>query len=715
MLPPSDCKVYTPSALAKAMVHALVPHPEDKWLDPCIGPGAFIVPLRERGIPKERIVGVDIDSTAGEEDLSATTLRGVDFFQWCSSVTQRFTKIVANPPYVAIRRLHPQLQGSLQSFRNETDSSFALRSNYWCAFLSASLGVLAHKGNLAFVLPAAWEYALYAADLRLKILQRFEEVEVHRCLEPLFPSVREGCVVLLAKGYLQTPRTCVRIEHRTPHDLIATLQKGVSRSTKSYRSTQAPDASLTSFMELYTVRIGCVTGNADYFLLTESDRIRLEGTYASGEQSSGTIVSALAMRLARYSASDTYYPQTLSILRLDKPRLTSADDEVSSTLFQILPRSRRPDATVSASDTIKTLTERLKVAEAMGDTAEYARLLARIGEVAMGKAQAPTFVDSGLLHSISRDLEKGIKESLAFRGTVTTVPAEEKARAEGGTSHLLAQEITGLKVSLGIDELLYVDDLPIITATYGYTRRNFEPTYEELGAKNLPVQIRSFPPVQKTAAQRLGRIDLIGTVPVLAREGEHEGIFMSLNSQRVIAWLDLNGVTLPDPQLPSIARILAALEPIDHDRYYDSIWQLRTRRMVYGLVHSLSHAAMRAITRYAGIDRTSVAEYIFLPLLGCVVYDSSSSFKLGGVATLVRDHLAAFLRNIADDSVECLYDPDCSDHTGACHGCLHSPEISCRVFNHGLSRAFLLGGHAPWADVSTETRIVGYWEMPVPL
>jgi hypothetical protein len=133
--------------------------------------------------------------------------------------------------------------------------------------------------------------------------------------------------------------------------------------------------------------------------------------------------------------------------------------------------------------------------------------------------------------------------------------------------------------------------------------------------------------------------------------------------------------------------------------------------MVFGLIHSLSHAAMRAMTKYAGIDRTSVAEYIFLPMLGCVVYDSSSSFKLGGVATLVRDHLTGFLRNIADESVECLYDPDCSDHSGACHGCLHSPEISCRVFNHGLSRAFLLGGHTPWADVSSETRLIGYWEL----
>jgi hypothetical protein len=431
---------------------------------------------------------------------------------------------------------------------------------------------------------------------------------------------------------------------------------------------------------------------------------------APTNQKGGTIASALAMRLARYSASDTYYPQTLSVLRLDKPQLTSVDDEISSTLRRLLPRARRPDTASTTSERIKALSERMKVAESTGDAAEQARLLATILEIAQGKGQGPELAETGLLNTVSQDLEKAIKESLAFRGTVSVEPAEHKAR-EGDTGELLAEEITRLKNSLGLAELLYVDDLPIITATHGYTRRNFEPTYDELGAQNLPVEIRAFPSVQKYAAQQLGKMELIGTIPVLAREGEHEGVFMSLQPDRVVEWLAVNGITLPDSHLPAIARILAALESIDRDRYYDTIWTLPLRRMVFGLIHSLSHAAMRAMTKYAGIDRTSVAEYIFLPMLGCVVYDSSSSFKLGGVATLVRDHLTGFLRNIADESVECLYDPDCSDHSGACHGCLHSPEISCRVFNHGLSRAFLLGGHTPWADVSSETRLIGYWEL----
>lgn len=424
----------------------------------------------------------------------------------------------------------------------------------------------------------------------------------------------------------------------------------------------------------------------------------------------GTIVSALAMRLARYSASDTYYPQTLSILRLDRPRLRTVDDPISSTLFKMLPPTRRPDASVSTSDSIKVLNERLKAAEAAGDQAEQARLQQRIVDIVTGKVTTPSPSEQGLLPQLSADLEKAIKESLALRGTVTTVPFDEKVQREGGTSQALLPEIRRLKDTLGLDEILYVDDLPVITATYGYTRRHFEPTYEELNAKNLPVEIRAFPAVPRFTAQALGRPDIVGTIPVLAREGEHEGIFLALQPDLMLKWLEANGVTLSNPQLPAIARIMAELESTDHDRYLDGIWDMPVRRLVYGLIHSLSHAAMRAITRYAGIDRTSVAEYVFLPLLGFVVYDNSSSFKLGGIATLVRDHLAAFLQNIANEAVECLYDPDCADHTGACHGCLHSPEISCRTFNHGLSRAFLLGGHTPWADVSADSRVIGFWE-----
>lgn len=142
-LPPQECKVYTPQLLADAMVRAINPEPDDLWLDPCTGPGAFISALRNSGLSNQRIVAVDIDPCPSPEDGAATTVRGVDFFAWCAWTKKRFTKVVANPPYVALCKLGADLQKTVRQFHDSENPSFALRSNYWCAFLSACLGLMA--------------------------------------------------------------------------------------------------------------------------------------------------------------------------------------------------------------------------------------------------------------------------------------------------------------------------------------------------------------------------------------------------------------------------------------------------------------------------------------------------------------------------------------------------------------------------------------------
>jgi adenine-specific DNA-methyltransferase len=240
-----------------------------------MGPGAFIASLREQGVRKSRIVGIDIDRKAGDEDGSAITLRGIDFFKWCASTTKRFDRIVANPPYVAIRKLHPTLQRALHSYGSAEDRSFALRSNYWCAFLSASIGVLEQHGSLAFVLPAAWDYAHYASDVKRTIDTDFQHVEVHRSQKPLFPGVKEGCVVLVAKGYRKRPKRSVRVAHDSGEALIEALTGVNSKACLPVVYQNTADQSLTAFADLFEVKIGCVTGDARYFLLRESERLKL--------------------------------------------------------------------------------------------------------------------------------------------------------------------------------------------------------------------------------------------------------------------------------------------------------------------------------------------------------------------------------------------------------------------------------------------------------
>jgi hypothetical protein len=440
-----------------------------------------------------------------------------------------------------------------------------------------------------------------------------------------------------------------------------------------------------------------------------------ESTVAPSEEAdrpTDTLVTRVAMRVSRYNASDTYYPQTLTMLRLDRPAHISAGDPELELLRRMLPADQRPHSEQTVGDTIAVLAKRLQAAESAGRQGEVANLRLLIAQAVQAPAESSPRIDmlpNNDLVPSARDLRQAIQESIAFRETVHTRQALQIACAGGGATALLDERIKEAIRNLGLQEVLIVDDLPVISATYGYTRRSFEPTYQELSSSSLPTQIRVFPSLDRVAVQRLGRPDLFGAVPILAREGEHQGLFLSLDSQRVLKWLEANRVILPQSEDPSIVRILHALEPIDP--YYDRIWGCHARRMVFGLLHSLSHVAMRAATRYAGVERTSISEYLFLPLLGAVIFDNSSLFQLGGLETLARDHLAAFLETLTDESMICLYDTECIDHRGACHGCIHAPEISCRVFNHGLSRAFLTGGHAPWADIASEERIIGYWEI----
>lgn len=432
---------------------------------------------------------------------------------------------------------------------------------------------------------------------------------------------------------------------------------------------------------------------------------------ATGERSKDTIVKRILMRLTRYSASDAYYPQTISMLRLDRPS-TGVGDQEQEVLQQLLPEGRRL-AQAQPEDLLLRLAQQLKAARSAGRMEEAARLQARIVEEATRPAGARAeSVDQPTI-GLLPDVARSVAESLAFRQTVTTRAAAQVARANAGASGLVEERAGDVMKRLGLKELLVVDDLPVITATFGYTRRSFEPWYEEteVASGRLPTCMRAFPPLDRGVARRLSRPEIAGTRPVLAREGEHEGLFLALDPVRVMAWLQANGIDLSKVAGPPIVRILAALEPVD--RYHDNVWSCSVRRLVFGLVHSLSHAAMRAASRFAGVERTSISEYVFLPLLGAVIFDNSSSFRLGGMETLARDSLLGFLTALADEATTCLYDPECIDHRGACHGCIHSPEISCRVFNHGLSRSFLVGGHLPWEDVTVERQLVGYWSVAV--
>ncbi len=414
----------------------------------------------------------------------------------------------------------------------------------------------------------------------------------------------------------------------------------------------------------------------------------------------GQLAFRTAMRITRHSANNAYYPHLTTVLRLDRPRAVQDSPDLA-WLQGLLPRDERaPSGGVST--TLVDLVAKLTAAEQRGDAAAAERLRREIAAAASARTETQVERVAHRPSALLPDVLQSVRESVALLSTVHRI---DVASLHGGNG---ASHSGDLFQRLGISRMEVVEDLPVITAVFGYSRRSPDPQYlEERAAEPFPTTLRPFPTLDEDAARVLGRPQAVGTVPILAREGLHEGLAIYLEPKAVLEWLKANGAALSSGNdRARLTSILEGLEPVQ--KYYDDIWNHRLRRLLFGLLHSVSHCAMKALSRTAGLEETSISEYMFPPLLGCVVF-GTSSMPLGGVRTTARDRLLEFLDAMYEEARRCVYDPDCLQRQGACHSCIHVPEIGCRVFNHGLSRAFLVGGHAPWVPTSDRTQVVGYW------
>ncbi len=191
-----------------------------------------------------------------------------------------------------------------------------------------------------------------------------------------------------------------------------------------------------------------------------------------------------------------------------------------------------------------------------------------------------------------------------------------------------------------------------------------------------------------------------------AVEVRGEGIFLQLNEKRVATWCEQS-----------------------HVREYDREWQQANRRwradrhlevpsMVaesvharYVLLHSISHALMRALCLECGYSSSSLRERLYCrdpdedngPMAGILIYTAApdSEGTLGGLVSLGDPEKLGYRLQCALEEIEiCAGDPLCSEHGpgaddtslhgSACHGCLFSPETSCERGNKFLDRKTLV-------------------------
>jgi len=255
---------------------------DERWLEPCVGKGALLRALAEAGVGREHIRGIDIKPNEEESDRLAIVSRGVEFLEWSSSTAERFDKIIANPPYLAIERLQKRLRDASCRVRALGDIQVTAGGNSWFAFLCAAINLLRENGSLCFLLPAAYEYANYARSFRNKIGNYFERVSVCRSNKPLFADVQDGSVILVAQGFYsstkQPPESrqiVTRATFKRADDLapISTLGAQVNSADDVLSApsiTLSPETKYAK--DLVRFGIGAVTGDANYFLMNDERR-----------------------------------------------------------------------------------------------------------------------------------------------------------------------------------------------------------------------------------------------------------------------------------------------------------------------------------------------------------------------------------------------------------------------------------------------------------
>jgi hypothetical protein len=286
----------------------------------------------------------------------------------------------------------------------------------------------------------------------------------------------------------------------------------------------------------------------------------------------------------------------------------------------------------------------------------------------------------------------------------------------------LLQQVRRRRDLLGIEEMRLVRDVRVCEYTFAYTRTSSMPTVmrDKAGLAEMPVRLRLFDKVAVGDSARH---------PVLCLVQANEGLYVRLNEECVLRWLDANGIQ-PSPA-PAGVRLggrlieeFARLNAVPGTRFSRFLDEYRRERaiprsaypFVYTLLHTMAHHLIGVSASMSGLDLGSFGEHLFAPDLAFLVYRRGMTMDLGNLSSMWRDRGDPSYGNEVLDrmvdpvSLRCGSESICNHRGGACPDCILIPENACITRNELLSRSVLIGRGVPRWDATAEP-LVGYYDI----
>lgn len=298
---------YTPETIAEFVCEWAIRQGDERILEPSCGDGNILAAAASRvaslGAKTPRIYGVEF---LAEEAAKASarlktakldhnvSILNEDYFTFASrkrgeGVT--YDVVVGNPPFVRYQDFPEDQRNIAFALMREMGLSPSKLTNLWLPFLAVATSSLSAGGRLGMVIPAELFQVGYAAELRQFLADHFKQIDIVTFKQLVFPTIQQEVVLLLAEKRSGAV-TGIRV-HEV--DNAADLP-GLSSSRMMKQAVKPVDHAEEKWTKYFlekdeilllrtlreredvdplgkhvSVDVGVVTGNNDYFLLSEEE------------------------------------------------------------------------------------------------------------------------------------------------------------------------------------------------------------------------------------------------------------------------------------------------------------------------------------------------------------------------------------------------------------------------------------------------------------
>ena len=192
------------------------------------------------------------------------------------------------------------------------------------------------------------------------------------------------------------------------------------------------------------------------------------------------------------------------------------------------------------------------------------------------------------------------------------------------------EDVTNLLKEMSIKNIQVSESVQIVNYAYGYTRLNSCP--EEGGSSNL----------------RLNGFDGKVFTNIL----ETEGILFEIDLNSIYQWLISNNIIQDnlsfnnDNQLKAWFLENIKTDSINHFSSIDSSHNNIVTKVVYSLLHTMSHMMIISAGKHSGLSKDSLSEIIFPETCSFFIYPTSSEgITLGSISGMFESDLLLFLED----------------------------------------------------------------------